>query len=100
MIALKTLIVKHLYELTNKIEADTSEVSETEALDILRVIAHQSMSKEQVCSYLHNVSRSKFDGLVKEGMMPKGRKVSGYKELRWYKDEIDIALYNMKHHKQ
>jgi predicted DNA-binding transcriptional regulator AlpA len=34
------------------------------------------------------ISRSKFDALIKEGKLPKGRKRRGFKELIWYKDEL------------
>jgi len=31
-----------------------------------------------------------------EGKIPKGRKRRGWKELRWYKDELLKAVFNMK----
>ena len=51
------------------------------------------MSKDVACSYL-NISRSKFDSLVAEGKLPKGKKRRGFKELVFYKDEISDALNN------
>jgi hypothetical protein len=29
---------------------------------------------------------------VREGKIPKGRKRKGFKELVWYKDELDTAI--------
>ena len=55
------------------------------------IIAHESLSKEQACRHL-NIRRSRFDDLVREGKIPKGRKVVGYTGLVWYKDELDIAV--------
>jgi predicted DNA-binding transcriptional regulator AlpA len=35
------------------------------------------------------MSRSKFDSLVKDGLLPKGKKRRGFKELVWYEDELN-----------
>lgn len=59
MFGLNKLIVKYLRELADKFEADTTEVTESQAIDILRVIAHEAMSKEQACNFL-NLSRSRY----------------------------------------
>ena len=91
MQALKKLLVKLLRETADKIDADTCEMTETEAMDIMRVLAHESLSKEQACRYL-NLSRSRFDDLVREKKIPCGKKVTGFKELRWYKDELDVCI--------
>ena len=91
MQALNKLIVKLLRETASKIEAGNCELSDSEAMDIMSVLSHEAMSKEQACSYL-NMSRSKFDALVSEGKLPKGRKRRGFKELVFYKDEIDMYI--------
>ena len=91
MFDFKKLVVKYLREAADKIEGGNSEISESEAIDILRIVAHESMSKEQACEYL-NISRSRFDDLIREKKLPKGRKKTGYKELSWYRDELDIAV--------
>lgn len=88
MQALKKLLVRLLRDTANKIEADTCELSESEAIEIMEVLSHTAMSKEQACIYL-NISRSKFDDMVSKGLLPKGRKRTGFKELVWYKDELD-----------
>lgn len=91
MLNLKKLLIRSLRSLAKDIENDNCEITESEAMDILSVINHQPMSKDQACEYL-NLSRSKFDDLVREGKIPKGRKVKGFKELRWYKDEIQKVI--------
>ena len=70
-----------------KIENGTCELSDEEMTEIFNVIAHESMSKYQACKYL-NMSTSRFDDYVREGKIPKGRKITGFKELRWYKNEL------------
>lgn len=88
MQALNKLIVKLLRETADKIDTGNCELSESEAMDIMSVLSHRTMSKEDACIYL-NLSRSRFDDLVREGKLPKGKKRRGFKELVWYQDELD-----------
>lgn len=87
MQALKKLLTKLLRDTANKIDAGTCELSEEEATQMLEVLSHIALSKEQACIYL-NMSRSRFDDLVRQGKLPKGKKRVGFKELFWYKDEL------------
>ena len=93
MTSLKKLIVKYLREAIERVESDSCEFSDAEAMDLLKLIAHEPLSKEQACDFL-NLSRSRFDGLIAEGKLPKGRKRKGWKELCWYRDELE--MYRMK----
>jgi hypothetical protein len=87
MFNFKKLVVKYLREAAENIEVGNSELSESEAMDIMGVLCHRSMSSAQACAYL-NTSPSNFRKLIRTKQMPKGRKVVGYKELRWYEDEL------------
>lgn len=84
-------LIKHLTKLmrdtADKIDAGNCEMTSEEAMDLMSVLSHESLSKDQACSYL-NLSRSRFDELVRLKELPKGRKVRGFKELKWYKDEL------------
>ena len=51
------------------------------------------MSKYEAYSYL-NISRAKFDNLVKEGKLPQGKKQQGFKELSWFKKDLDLFIKN------
>lgn len=95
MISIRSLVVKFLREAADKIEIGTSEISDSQAMDLVSAFTHVPMSKESACSYL-NLSRSRFDELVRAGKLPKGKKEVGYKELRWYKDELDTYSRKMK----
>ena len=75
-------------EIADKIDAGNCEMTPDEAMDLFSVISHQSMSRAQACKYL-NISVGGFGNLMRTGVIPKGRKVLGYTELRWYKDELD-----------
>lgn len=87
------LIVKLLRETADKIEDGTCDLSEEEQSDILSLVTHKAISKEEACNFL-NISRSKFDNLVRLGDLPRGRKRRGYKELVWYEDELRDYLHN------
>lgn len=95
MFDFKSLVVKYMREVADKIDAGTSDVTESQAIDILRIVAHERMSKEQACIYL-NLSRSRFDELVRAKKLPKGKKEVGWKELAWYQDELDMAVRKLK----
>lgn len=91
---LQRRVTRLLREIADRIDAGNSELTESEAMHLLSVLCHEALSKAQACRYL-NIGRSRFDELVREGKIPKGRKVVGYKELRWYKDELDSCKYNV-----
>ena len=91
MFTLNRLISKYLRETADRIDAGTCELSNSQAMDILGVVAHEAMSKEAACEYL-NVSRSRFDDLVRERRIPRGRKRKSFKELVWFRDELDCSV--------
>lgn len=88
---LRKYAVKILREAADKIDAGTCELDEDQVMDIASTIGHQVLSKDEACSHL-NLSRSRFDDLVREGKVPKGKKRRGFKELIWYKDELTKVL--------
>ena len=88
---LSKIVTKLLRETADKIDGGTCELSEEEAMSIVSALTHEAMSKESACAYM-NLSRSRFDDLVREGKIPKGRKRKGFKELVWYKDELDTVI--------
>lgn len=92
------LLTKLMRDTADKIDAGNCELSADEAMDLLNVLSHESLSKDQACSYL-NLSRSRFDDLVREGKLPKGRKVRGFKELRFWKDELNNAIIKIENEK-
>jgi len=85
---LMKMLSRQLRETADKIDSGSCELTQDEAMDLFSVISHESMSKAQVCKYL-NISIGGLGHLVRTGIIPKGRKVLGYTELRWYKDELD-----------
>ena len=75
-------------------DCDNSNLSDEEIIEVIDMLKEYSrkdipLSKYQAYTYL-NISRAKFDNLVREGRLPKGQKVPGFKELRWYKRDLKI----------
>ena len=95
MTFLENTVVKYLEETAQKIRKGECEVTDDEAMDIISVIAHQAVSKDEACSII-NINKSRFGELMDKGVIPKGRKRRGWKELRWYKDELLKAWLSIK----
>lgn len=88
-----------LLKIVDDIDCGNSEVSEEDELEILKALRKYTrkdnpMSKCQAYTYL-NISRATFDNLVKEGKLPKGRKVVGFKELFWYKRDLNKYIKSL-----
>ena len=83
---LKSLVVRAMKEIIRKLEKDECELTADEAMNIMNVLSHEALSKDQACEFL-NVSRATFDNYIKQGKV-KGRKRKGFKELVYYKDEL------------
>lgn len=83
------LAVKQLYD---DLDAGNSKLSEDQCTDLLDSISlitnpRAKLSKYQACNYL-DMPRSTFDLHVKTGKLPKGRKQQGFKEIFWYKEDL------------
>ena len=83
---------KLLREIADKLDNNNSEIEEEQALEIMKLIAHYPISKERAAIELH-IHPSRFDTLVREGKIPKGRKKLGQKNKIWYLDEIENSQY-------
>ena len=84
------IVAKLMRQYADSIDAGNSHLNAEQATNILSAIAHIEMTKEEVCDYL-NMSRSRFDDLVREGKLPRGKKVKHKNNLVWYKDEVMFA---------
>ena len=90
-------VIKLLLEkIINDIDCGNSNITEDEAMDIIKIIKSytdktQKLSKYQACQKL-NISRATFDNLVREGIIPRGEKVIGFKELFWEEKVLDKVI--------
>lgn len=82
------VVARKMHEIADEMSAGNSRLSEESLMTIASVLTHRPMSMEAACKYL-NMSRSKFTTKVSQGLIPKGRKQFGWKELCWYEDELE-----------
>lgn len=90
------LIRNLLSTIINDIDAGNSNITESEAIELAKVLKTytdriEKLSKYQACQYL-NMSRATFDNYVREGIIPKGTKQAGFKELFWTKKELSKVI--------
>ena len=88
-------VARMLRETADKIDGGNTDLSESEAMDIMSTLCHHVMSKETACRYL-NLSKPRFDALIRERKLPVGRKRVGLKEKVWFRDELDEAVKKLK----
>ena len=79
------------------IDADNTNLNYEQQCNIIRLMSNvdlgqeNEMNKTQASDYL-GVSRATFDNYDHDGFIPKGRQVGKFKELRWYKSDLDLFL--------
>lgn len=90
---IRTLLQKFI----DDIDADNTNISYDQQCQILRILSNvdagqdNEMNKTQAADYL-GVCRATFDNYVRDGYIPKGKQVGNFKELRWYKSDLDLFL--------
>lgn len=90
---IRTLLQKYI----DNIDADNTNISYEQQCDIIRILSNvdtgqdNEMNKTKAADYL-GVSRATFDNYVRDGFIPKGKQVGSFKELRWYKSDLDLYL--------
>ena len=86
------VVKKLLLQIVDDIDAGNTNADEAELayiVDVLKECVRKDnpMSKYQAYTYL-GLSRAQFDNLVREGKIPPGKKVPGFKELMWTQKDI------------
>ena len=91
------IIKSILQKFIDDIDADNTNISYEQQCDIIRILSNvdsgkdNEMNKTQAADYL-GVSRATFDNYVRDGFIPKGKQIGSFKELRWYKSDLDLFL--------
>lgn len=89
------VIKKQLLRILDDIDTGNTNMTEEEMIETAKFLKKfnsrdKYISKYQAFKYL-NMSRAKFDNLVRDGLLPKGKKIEGFKELQWSLKEIKDA---------
>ena len=88
-----------LQKFIDDIDANNTNLDYEQQCQIIRILSNvnigqeNEMNKTQAADYL-GISRATFDNHVRDGFIPKGEQVSRFKELRWYKSDLDVYLSN------
>jgi predicted DNA-binding transcriptional regulator AlpA len=95
-----SVIKNLLLKVIDDIDSGNSKIPEDKEMEIIKYIKSftdttQRISKYKACEYL-NISRATFDNYVREGKLPKGKKVAGFKELSWTKRDLDDFILKYK----
>ena len=80
------------------IDSGNTNISEDQQLEILQLlqkINSKELSKIESADYI-GVSRATFDNYITKGLIPKGHKRQGFKELSWNKSDLDNFLEKWK----
>ena len=81
-----------LHQIANDLDSGMYQSSDEEVSAVISQLAQfntNRLSKAQACDYL-GISRSTFDDRVKRGLIPKGQKIQGFKELSWSALELEV----------
>ena len=73
------------------IDSGNSNINENQQIQILNLISQFSsddLSKLEAADYI-GVSRATFDNYISKGLIPKGTKRRGFKELSWRKSDLN-----------
>lgn len=80
-----------LQQFINDIDSGNSNINEQEQeelLNLLQKFNQKELSKIEAANYI-GVCRATFDNYINKGLIPKGHKRQGFKELRWNKKDLD-----------
>lgn len=86
-----------LQKFIDDIDADNTNLNYEQQCDIIKVLSNvnlgqeNEMNKTEAADYL-GISRATFDNYVRDGFIPKGKQIGKFKELRWYKSDLDLFL--------
>lgn len=90
------ILRKVLEEAINNIDAGNSNHSDDELDDIISSLTKlnrgiKRISKREACERILHCSPSTFDNYIKLGLIPRGHKEYGFKELNWSEKDFDKA---------
>ena len=80
----------------DQIDTGNSNLTEDEALNVIQMLRSYAdekdfLSKYAACEYL-GMSRATFDNYIRDGKLPKGQKLAGFKELVWHKSDLKDCI--------
>ena len=89
---IKTLLLQFIDDIDSG-NSNICQEEQEEIIKMLQKINSKELSKVESAEYI-GVSRATFDNYINKGLIPKGRKRQGFKELSWNKSDLDKFLNN------
>ena len=89
---IKTLLLQFIDDIDSG-NSNICQKEQEEIIKMLQKINSKELSKIESAEYI-GVSRATFDNYINKGLIPKGRKRQGFKELSWNKSDLDKFLNN------
>lgn len=93
------ILKKLLLQVVEDIDLGNTNITEEEGIEVIKLLQKlrkdEGMSKYSAYTYL-NISRATFDNYIADGKIPKGKKVIGFKELRWFQKDLDNFINQCK----
>ena len=93
------ILTQTLRNIADQLDAGNCNLQEEEMLKIMEFISEcnteRPMSKEQACNFFF-LFRSQFDTYVRQHIIPKGKKILGFKELSWTKSDLTLVKEKLK----
>lgn len=86
-----------LQKFIDDIDTGNTNINYQQQCDLIRILSNvnlgqdNEMNKTEAADYL-GISRATFDNYVHDGFIPKGKQIGKFKELRWYKSDLDLFL--------
>ena len=71
--------------------SNINQEQQKELLNLIQKFTQKQLSKIESAHYI-GVSRATFDNYISKGLLPKGTKRQGFKELSWNKQDLDKFL--------
>lgn len=95
------LLRKELVSAIENIDCGNSNLTEEEMSELIDMLSQINKSKATVskayaCEHILHINQNKFDYLVRQGIIPKGRKRLGFHELSWTIKDFDAAIEYLK----
>ena len=88
------LIKTALLQFINDIDSGNTNINEEQQKELISLLLQfnqKQYSKLEASDYI-GVSRATFDNYITRGLIPKGKKRSGFNELSWNKQDLDKFL--------
>lgn len=91
-----------LQRVIKDIDSGNSNIDESECIEIIDSLKRltdrqRRLSKYEACKYLR-MSRATFDNYVRKGVIPRGLKEPGFKELSWDRKTLDDSIIRIAKH--